>query len=139
MTLSGFWSWSATGWLCDRQQGPIPFWASISSLVLHGGSAGGLPLGPLAVKFHELLPSSRAPLLELLFASTLLFLGKLKDRADGGSRPGRSWPHCTLIRVRSRSDGERRKDSGTLFPSSPALPSPPSFLLQVEVRTHQGK
>lgn len=123
MTLSGFWSWSATGWLCDRQQVPIPFWASISSLVLHGGSAGGLPLGPLAVKFHELL-KSRSPLLELLFASTLLFLGKLQGRADGGSRPGRSWPQCRLVWVRSRSDWGKGERTVVLF-SSLLLPSPP--------------
>lgn len=59
---SGFLSWSTAGQLCDCEQDPVPFQASISSLVLHGGSAGGLPLVPLAVKFHELLPCYKSPL-----------------------------------------------------------------------------
>lgn len=75
---SGFLSWSTAGQLCDCEQDPVPFRASISSLVLHDGSAGGLPLVPLAVKFHELLPCYKSPLIELLFVFTVLFLGKLK-------------------------------------------------------------
>lgn len=86
--------------------------------------------------FHELVSWSKSPLMEPLFAS-ILCLGKVKGQSRLRLKARQGLALGFQCKSETGVGGGKGKEQSWILLSPP--PHPPSFLLQVEVRTDQGQ